>query len=69
LVVDDVLPLRRARGVEVRRRTEVFGEGGEEIRPGFAADVIRIFPERIVEWGLDSDPYSPNSRSIGKERA
>jgi len=68
-VVDDVLPPWRARGVEVRGHAEVFGQGGEEIGPGFDADVIRLFPERIVEWGLDSDAYSPNSRSVGKERA
>jgi pyridoxamine 5'-phosphate oxidase family protein len=68
-VVDDVLPPWRARGVEVRGRAEVFGEGGEEIGPGFDADVVRIFPQRIVEWGLDSDAYSPNSRSVGEESA
>lgn len=68
-VVDDVLPPWRARGVEVRGRAEVFGEGGEEIGPGFDADVVRIFPERIVEWGLDSDAFSPNSRSVGAESA
>jgi pyridoxamine 5'-phosphate oxidase family protein len=68
-VVDDVLPPWWARGVEVRGRAEVFGEGGEEIGPGFDADVVRIFPERIVEWGLDSDAFSPNSRSVGEEGA
>lgn len=66
-VVDDVLPPWRARGVEVRGRAEVFGEGGEEIGPGFDAEVIRLFPERIVEWGLDPDAYDPNSRSVGRE--
>jgi hypothetical protein len=47
----------------------VFGEGGEEIGPGFDADVVRIFPERIVEWGLASDAYRPNSRSVDEESA
>lgn len=68
-VVDDVLPPWRARGVEVRGRAEVFGEGGEEIGPGFDGDVVRIFPRRIVEWGLDSDAFSPNSRSVEEEGA
>jgi pyridoxamine 5'-phosphate oxidase family protein len=63
-VVDDVLPPWRARGVEVRGRAEVFGEGGEEVGPGFGADLIRILPERIVGWGLDT-PNKPNSRSVG----
>jgi pyridoxamine 5'-phosphate oxidase family protein len=67
--VDDVLQPWRARGVEVRGRAEVVGEGGEEIGPGFDADVIRIFPARIVEWGLDSDAYRPNSRSVDEESA
>ena len=68
-VVDDVLPPWRARGVEVRGRAEVIGEGGEEIGPGFDADAVRIFPERIVEWGLDSDAYRPNSRPVDEESA
>ena len=64
-VVDDVLPPWRGRGVEVRGRAEVYGEGGERVGPGFGAEVIRIFPERIVGWGLDSDAFGPNSRSVG----
>lgn len=64
-VVDDVLPPWKARGVEVRGRAEVFSEGGGEILEGFSKELIRIFPERIVGWGLDSDAYKPNSRSVG----
>jgi len=65
-VVDDVLPPWRVRGVEVRGRAEVLGTGGEKIGPGFDEDVIRIFPERIVGWGIESDAYRPNSRSVGR---
>ena len=68
-VVDDVLPPWRARGVEIRGRAEVLGEGGEEIGPGFDPDAIQIFPERIVGWGIDSDAYNQNSRSVGRESA
>ena len=68
-VVDDVLPPWRPRGVEVRGRAEVNGEGGEEIGPGFDADVVRIFPTRIVGWGLDSDAFRPNSRTVEMESA
>ena len=64
-VVDDVLPPWRARGVEVRGRSEVFGDGGGEVGPGFDDELIRIFPERIVGWGIDSDAYKPNARSVG----
>jgi len=64
-VVDDVLPPWRARGVEVRGRAEVHSEGGKEIMEDFADESIRIFPQRIVGWGIDSDAYEHNSRSVG----
>ena len=64
-VVDDVLPPWRARGMEVHGRAEVFGDGGGEVGPGFDDELIRIFPERIVGWGIDSDAYKPNARSVG----
>jgi pyridoxamine 5'-phosphate oxidase family protein len=64
-VVDDVLPPWRARGVEVRGQAEVHSEGGKEIMENFADEVIRIFPQRIVGWGIDSDAYEQNSRSVG----
>ncbi|MDP9411820.1 MAG: PPOX class F420-dependent oxidoreductase [Actinomycetota bacterium] len=58
-VVDDVVPgdRWRARGVEVRGRAEVFSD--------FADELIRVVPERIVGWGIDSDAYRPNARSVG----
>lgn len=62
-VVDDVLPPWKARSVEVRGRAEVFSEGG--IGPGFGDELIRVIPERIVGWGLDSDARQPNARSVG----
>ena len=54
-VVDDVLPPWRARGVEVRGRAEVLGD-----------ESIRIFPERIVGWGIDPDARGPNARSVAR---
>lgn len=64
-VVDDVLPPWRARGVEVRGRAEVHSEGGKEIMQDFSEELIRIFPQRIVGWGLDSDAFSQNGRTVG----
>jgi pyridoxamine 5'-phosphate oxidase family protein len=64
-VVDDVLPPWRVRGIEVRGRAEVHSEGGKEIMDDFANELIRIFPQRIVGWGIDSDAYKQNSRSVG----
>jgi pyridoxamine 5'-phosphate oxidase family protein len=64
-VVDDVLPPWRARGVEVRGRAEVLSDGGREVMEDFSEELIRVYPERIVGWGLDSDAFSANSRSVG----
>jgi pyridoxamine 5'-phosphate oxidase family protein len=63
-VVDDVLPPWRARGVEIRGRAEVFSEGGREVVPDFSEELIRIFPRRVVGWGLDSGAFKANSRSV-----
>jgi len=63
-VVDDVLPPWQVRGVEVRGRAEVFEEGGEDVNSDFDAELIRLHPSRIVGWGIDTDAFSPNSRSV-----
>jgi pyridoxamine 5'-phosphate oxidase family protein len=64
-VVDDVLPSWEARGIEVRGRAEVFEEGGGQVNSDFAAELIRLHPSRIVGWDIDTNPYRPNSRSVG----
>ena len=64
-MVDDVRPPWRVRGVEVRGRAEVFSKGGSGIVAGFADELIRMVPERIVGWGIDSDAFTPNARSVG----
>ena len=64
-MVDEVLPPWRARGVEVRGRAEVIEEGGNKVNPGFDAELIRLHPTRIVGWGIETDAYHPNSRSVG----
>ena len=64
-VVNGVLPPWQVRGVEVCGQAEVFSESGEEVNPDFDAELIRLHPSRIVGWGVDTDPYHPNSRSVG----
>ena len=63
-VVDDVLPPWQPWGIEVRGRAEVHATGGQEIRPGFDPEFIRIHPTRIVSWGVDSDAFRPNNRAV-----
>ncbi len=53
IVVDDVLPPWRPRGVEVRGRAEAVPA---------PEPLIRIHPERIVSWGIDG---ARNARSVG----
>lgn len=55
IVVDDVLPPWRARGVEIRGRAEALD--GPEPR-------IRIVPQRVVSWGLDETEDGPHARPV-----
>lgn len=58
LVVDDLASADpwRPRGIEVRGRAEAV-EGPQPL--------IRIHPERIVAWGIDTDGFQRSSRSVG----
>lgn len=58
LVMDDLASTKpwRPRGIEVRGRAEAI----ENSEP-----VIRIHPERIVAWGIDTGGFGRNSRSVG----
>ncbi len=63
-VVDDVLPPWQPRGIEIRGRAETFPTGGQEIIPSFAPEVIRVYPTRIIGWGIEGDAYHAQSRTI-----
>ena len=54
-VVDDVLPPWQPRFLEVRGRAELLAEGGQTIIPSFAPELIRIFPKRIISFGLSAE--------------
>lgn len=53
IVIDDVLPPWRPRGIEVRGRAEVLDHGGEAFGRGWAPEIIRIWPEKVRVWGLE----------------
>ncbi len=64
-VVDDVAPPWQPRGMEIRGRAVVAPTGGQEIRPNFAPEVIRITPTRIISWGVEGDNnYRPTGRNV-----
>jgi pyridoxamine 5'-phosphate oxidase family protein len=45
-------------GIEIRGSAELLDADG--------AGMIRITPERIVAWGVDTHPYTPNARDAGR---
>jgi pyridoxamine 5'-phosphate oxidase family protein len=64
-VVDDIASVSpwRVRGVELRGQAEVLDTGGTELGPGFAQEMFRITPQRIVSWGLGGQMFY-NARSV-----
>ncbi len=54
-VVDDVPSVKpwRVRCVEIRGRAEAL-TGQQPPRPGMSAEVIRIHPDRVISFGLDT---------------
>ena len=63
-VVDDVLPPWKPRGIEIRGHAEVLPTGGQEIVSSFAPEIIRVYPIRIIGWGIDGDAYQAQSRTV-----
>ena len=61
-VIDDIASVSpwRVRGIEVRGDVEVLDTGGIELGRGFAPEMFRITPQRIVSWGL-GEPMSFNA--------
>jgi pyridoxamine 5'-phosphate oxidase family protein len=54
LVVDDLVSTDPwvVRMVEIRGSAEALAHGGADLRDGFADEMIRIHPERVVSYGL-----------------
>ncbi|MDR3546636.1 MAG: PPOX class F420-dependent oxidoreductase [Candidatus Limnocylindrales bacterium] len=63
-VIDDLLPPWRPRMVEIRGQASRLGDGGASLGPGFADELIRITPTRIVSFGLDGT-RDLNARNVG----
>ena len=55
IVVDDVQPPWRPRGIEVRGRAEALDEPRQ---------LIRIHPERVISWGIDTNALRRKGRSV-----
>lgn len=58
-VVDDIVSMRpwRVRCVEIRGRAEALTDQ-DPLQPGFASELIRIHPERVISFGLSTEGAS-----------
>jgi pyridoxamine 5'-phosphate oxidase family protein len=66
-VVDDLASISpwRPRMIEIRGTAEVLGSGGEQVIPGFATEMFRIRPRRIVSIGIEEgENFGWNARSV-----
>jgi pyridoxamine 5'-phosphate oxidase family protein len=54
-VVDDIASVQpwRVRCVEIRGHAEALRDQAGQL-PGFSAEIIRVYPERIISFGLDA---------------
>ncbi len=57
-VVDDVLPPWQPRSVAIEAEAELLESGGEQFGPGFAPEIMRLHPVKIIAWGLDEQRQS-----------
>ncbi|MDR3576261.1 MAG: PPOX class F420-dependent oxidoreductase [Anaerolineaceae bacterium] len=67
IVVDDVLPPWRPRGVEIRGTAQTLPTGGKALFGSrYEADdaIIRISPVQIIGWGLETDSNVPMNRKV-----
>ena len=63
-VVDDVLPPWQARAIEIHAQAELLEHGGEQFPPGFAPQIMRLHPLKIIAWGIEGERRSRLAREI-----
>jgi pyridoxamine 5'-phosphate oxidase family protein len=53
-VVDDIASVQpwRVRCVEIRGRADALRDQAD-LPPGFSAEIIRVYPERVISFGLE----------------
>jgi pyridoxamine 5'-phosphate oxidase family protein len=66
-VVDDFAQ-GHPRGLEVRGRAETILEGGDALGRGADPAFIRLWPEYIVSWGIETEATKPNGRAVSARR-
>jgi pyridoxamine 5'-phosphate oxidase family protein len=66
IVVDDVLPPWQPRMIEIRGTAEVIPVGGKALRDNFEDTIIRIYPRRIISFGINPGEQAMNARSVNR---
>ena len=66
-VVDDIASLDpwRVRGIEFRGRAEALRDQ-PPLRPGFSPEIIRLYPHRILAWGIDGAMNQMSARTVSQ---
>ncbi len=65
IVVDDVLPPWQPRMIEVRGTAQVVAAGGKAFGDNFEETIVRIYPRRIISYGINPGEQAMNARSVG----
>ena len=63
-VVDDVLPPWQARAIEIHAQAELLEHGGEQFPSGFAPQIMRLHPLKIIAWGIEGERRSRPPQEI-----
>lgn len=63
-VVDDVLPPWQARAIQIQADAELLESGGEQFPSGFAPQIMRLHPVKIIAWGTDEQKQSRNVKDV-----
>jgi pyridoxamine 5'-phosphate oxidase family protein len=63
-VVDDVLPPWQPRSIVVEADAELLEHGGEQFGRGFAAEIMRLHPVKVIAWGIDPQRQSRTVRNV-----
>jgi pyridoxamine 5'-phosphate oxidase family protein len=51
------------RGIEIRGIVEAHESGYDQLHPGMDPAFLRIWPTRIISWGINSAGYQPYARN------
>jgi pyridoxamine 5'-phosphate oxidase family protein len=57
-VIDDVLPPWQPRSITIQADAELLEHGGERFGQGFAPQIMRLHPVKIIAWGIDAQRQS-----------